>query len=170
MMLMVHVMVAVGLAAFGGFLSLPGVIVAFLIVHLFLRVSAHPGMRRYARRTELGASFLLWFAREVLVASWDVARVALRARGSHYPAVVRVRLQSGDPSMATAVGLLLTLTPGTLALDYLPAQDELIVHALDAQRASDVTSAVSAIEARLLAWRSGGMRGDAVSAREAKDE
>ncbi|PKO56534.1 MAG: cation:proton antiporter, partial [Betaproteobacteria bacterium HGW-Betaproteobacteria-21] len=47
---------------------------------------------------------------------------------------------------------LLTLTPGTLALDYDPASGVLYVHALDAGSAAEIEEGVRNIEDRLLAW------------------
>ena len=59
---------------------------------------------------------------------------------------------------ATILGCLLTLTPGTLALDYRRAEGCLQIHALNARPATAVLTDIRAIELRLLAWLDAGQR------------
>lgn len=149
----VHLLVALGLAAFADALTPTGVLVSFAVVYVVLRASANLfGTRAYVARLELGTRFTAWFIVEVFKASIDVARLVLGRRMHARPAVVAVRLQRDDDRYATVLGCLLTLTPGTLALDYDSAAGLLYVHALDAETAVDVERGVRRIEDRLLAW------------------
>ena len=68
------------------------------------------------------------------------------------PAVVAMRLARRDERFATLLGCLLTLTPGTMALEYLPESGLMYIHAIDAKDAATVEAGVRAIEARLLRW------------------
>ncbi|PTD96947.1 Na+/H+ antiporter subunit E [Pseudothauera lacus] len=156
-MLAVHLLLAVGLAAFADALSPSGVVLAFVLIYVLLRLSSRLlGMRAYVVRLELGVCFVGWFALEILKASLDVARLVLARRVAIAPAVLRVRLVRRDERVATLLGCLLTLTPGTLALDYDAAGGVLYVHALDTDGASAVEDSVRRIEARLLAWLDAG--------------
>ena len=149
----IHLLLALGLAAFAKALTPLGVVVAFALVYVVLRTSGNLfGTRRYVTRLELGTTFLLWFIVEIFKASIDVARLVLGRRVDARPAVVAIRLQRADDRLATVIGCLLTLTPGTLALDYDPASGVLYVHALDAGSAAEIEEGVRNIEDRLLAW------------------
>ena len=152
-MLGVHILLAVGLAAFADALSPLGVAAAFALILAALHLgSALLGLRPYVIRLERGVGFAAWFALAVFKAVLGVARVVLAPRVEPRPAVVAIRLREPDARVATLLGCLLTLTPGTLALDYDAERGLMYVHALDAADAEEVETNVRAIEARLLAW------------------
>ncbi|MHB1375787.1 MAG: Na+/H+ antiporter subunit E [Thauera sp.] len=156
-MLGVHILFAVGLAAFADALSPLGVIAAFLLIYGALRLAIDLlGIRSYLRRLELGTAFAFWFAGEIFRASIDVARVVLGRRVAPQPAVLRMRLARHDERFATLLGCLLTLTPGTMALDYAADSGVMYIHALDAHDADAVEASVRAIERRLLLWINAG--------------
>ena len=59
-MLGLHILLAVGLAAFADALSPLGVVAAFLVIYVALRLAIDLlGIRRYLRRLELGTTFTL---------------------------------------------------------------------------------------------------------------
>ena len=152
-MLGLHILLAVGLAAFADALSPLGVVAAFLVIYLALRLAIDLlGIRRYLRRLELGTAFSLWFVAEVFKASLDVARIVLGRKVSPQPAVIALRLARPDDRIATLLGGLLTLTPGTMALEYEAESGLMYVHAIDARDATAVEAGVRAIERRLLGW------------------
>ena len=156
-MLGLHILIAIGLAAFAKALTPLGVLVAFALVYVTLRFAMELlGIRPYVRRLELGVMFAAWFAREVLKASLDVARIVLSRRVAPQPAVVALQLRNPDERVATLLGCLLTLTPGTMALDYRPESGLMYIHALDARTAAEVEAGVRAIERRLLRWLDAG--------------
>ena len=152
-MLGLHLLLAVGLAAYADALRPLGVFAAFVAVYLALRLAIDLlGIRRYLRRLELGTAFALWFVVEILRASVDVARIVLGRSVAPQPAVVAMRLARRDERFATLLGCLLTLTPGTMALEYLPESGLMYIHAIDAKEAAAVEAGVRAIERRLLRW------------------
>jgi multicomponent Na+:H+ antiporter subunit E len=154
-----HFALAVGLAAFAGQLSPLAVLGSFALVHLVLRLAAPiTGTWRYVRQVELGCQFLFWFVAEVLRASVQVARLVLGTRVDISPAVLSYPLERPGDRMGTILGCLLTLTPGTLALDYHRASGCLQIHALNARPAAAVLADIRAIELRLLAWLDAGQR------------
>lgn len=152
-----HILLAVALAAFSNALSPMGVFTATVLVYLVLKLGAGLlGLRVYIRRVELGVCFVAWFAREVVMASVDVARVVFAFGREPQSAIVPITLARRDERLATVIGCLLTLTPGTMAMDYDTASGVMFVHALDAETVADVEKGVRAIESRLLAWLDAG--------------
>ena len=150
-MLGLHLLLAVGLAAYADALAPLGVFAAFVAIYVALRLAIDLlDLRRYLRRLELGTAFALWFVVEILRASVDVARIVLGRSVAPQPAVVAMRLARRDERFATLLGCLLTLTPGTMALEYLPESGLMYIHAIDAKEAAAVEAGVRAIERRLL--------------------
>ncbi|SDU12887.1 Na+/H+ antiporter subunit E [Halopseudomonas salegens] len=111
-----------------------------------------PVCRLYARRIEVGTVFVLWYTWKVVAATLDVALIVLNPRRQVSSAVVKVPIKTRDRRLVTIIGCLLTLTPGTLALDYNEYDGDLYVHILDTASADPVFSAVAEIEQRLMAW------------------
>ena len=166
-MLGLHILLAVGLAAFAGALSPLGVVAAFLVIYVALRLAIDLlGIRRYVRRLELGTAFGLWFVAEIFKATIDVARIVLARKVAPEPAVVRMRLARRDDRIATLLGCLLTLTPGTMALDYAPTSGLMYIHAIDARDADAVEAGVREIERRLLRWIDAGEPSESMSGSE----
>ncbi len=152
-MLGLHILLAIGLAAFADALTPLGVAAAFLVIYVALRLAIDLlGLRRYLRRLELGTTFSVWFVAEVFKASIDVARIVLGRKVAPQPAVIALRLARPDDRIATLLGCLLTLTPGTMALDYFPESGLMYIHAIDAKNAATIEAGVRAIERRLLRW------------------
>lgn len=161
-----HLLLAFALAAFSNALTPMGVMVSTILIYLVLKMGAGlMGMRGYVRRLELGVGFAFWFAWEIIRASLDVARVVFGLNRSPNPAIVAIQLRRQDDRYATLVGCLLTLTPGTMALEYESESGLMYVHALDATTIETVETGIREIEARLLAWVDAG---DSAEAAEEK--
>lgn len=152
-MFLLHLLLSLALAALSGHLHGWGVLSAFALLYLLCKL-AWPSvrLRQYARRVELGSRFIPWFIGQVLLSSLHVARLVLARQVAVEPAIVAVRLRSRNANMVTLIGGLLTLTPGTLALDYRAADGTLFIHALDARQQMEVESMVRDLESRLLDW------------------
>jgi len=78
--------------------------------------------------------FWAWLGREVVVSSFEVARVVLRRRLVVEPKVVNIDGSGLGPVDLALLGNSITLTPGTLTLDV--HEDRLLVHALTAEGAA----------------------------------
>lgn len=157
MMALLHVALAAMLAHLAGWPDGAGLLGALALLHLVLRWLPLPWRwQRYQRRLEIGLGFSLWFIAEIVRASLDVARIVAARQLAVAPAVLALPLRRPGPRMATAFGLLLTLTPGTLALDYDMSRGVLYVHVLDATQRERVEAGLRAIETRLLAWLDAG--------------
>jgi multicomponent Na+:H+ antiporter subunit E len=88
------------------------------------------GRRSRIRRTGLALRFLAFFVKEVLVSALRVAQEVVRRRPRMRPAIVGVPLDVETDGQITLLAILITLTPGTLALDVSPDRRTLLVHAM----------------------------------------
>jgi multicomponent K+:H+ antiporter subunit E len=83
-------------------------------------------------RPWLGLRFLGVFAADIFTANWRVARQVVGPLYRLSPAFVEVPLDLRDPFLATLLGSIVSLTPGTVAIDVDRQRWVLLVHALDA--------------------------------------
>ncbi|QLG29402.1 Na+/H+ antiporter subunit E [Halorarum halophilum] len=82
--------------------------------------------------------YLLTFLKELLVANVEVARVVLSPSMPIRPAVVEVPLRVESDAAITTIANSLTLTPGTLTMDYDADANALYVHSIAADDPDDV--------------------------------
>lgn len=83
-------------------------------------------------RPWLALRFLGVFAADIFTANWRVARQVIGPLCQLSPAYVEVPLDLRDPFLATLLGSIVSLTPGTVAIDVDQQRWILLVHALDA--------------------------------------
>lgn len=75
--------------------------------------------------------FFLKVVYDILVANWQVARIVLGPLRNVKPDFVTVPIDLDDAFVATLLGSVISLTPGTVSIDIDMARRELLVHALD---------------------------------------
>ncbi|MEE4461497.1 Na+/H+ antiporter subunit E [Azotobacter chroococcum] len=152
-----HLLLSGTLAALLGAFHFQGLLAAFVLLYLLCRlaVPVQP-LRRHARRVELGSAFIVWFIGQVLLASLHVASLVLARQVRVEPAVVAVFLRRPEARLATLLGCLLSLTPGTMALEYRETEGILFIHALDARSPAAVEHLLRELERRLLHWLDAG--------------
>jgi len=92
------------------------------------------GLRRFYGDTvtsrTLRVAHVGTFLKELLVANLAVARIVLSPSLPIDPAVVEVPLRVRSDAAVTAIANSITLTPGTLTMDYDAATNTLIVHSI----------------------------------------
>ncbi len=76
--------------------------------------------------------FLAVFLVDIFTANWRVARQVVGPLHHLSPALVEVPLDLRDPFLATLLSSIVSLTPGTVAIDVDQERWVLLVHALDA--------------------------------------
>lgn len=76
--------------------------------------------------------FFALFVMDILIANWTVARLVIIAPGKLSPALIEVPLDLRDPFLASLLGSIVSLTPGTVSIDVDQTRWILLVHALDA--------------------------------------
>ncbi|HWS57392.1 MAG TPA: Na+/H+ antiporter subunit E [Actinotalea sp.] len=96
----------------------------------------------HARLHPRGTAVLLAvFARDLVVASYQVAVLALRPRRVPKGAVIRVRLRSHSDVVLTMTSELLSLVPGSIVVEAHRFTGTLYVHVLDVEMAGGLEQA-----------------------------
>jgi multicomponent K+:H+ antiporter subunit E len=100
-----------------------------------------PRLRRPGRLMRLGATVLY----DIVAANIEVARRILGPEAAIRPGFVRVPIDLADDWAITALGGIITMTPGTLTADVAPDRSFLLVHAL---HVDDEAALVASIKTR----------------------
>lgn len=100
-----------------------GYLVLFALQPLF-------GETKYFKRPFIAVGFLLYFVKELVVASLKVAYEVITPGHGMRPGVVAVPLDVKTDAEITLLANLITLTPGTLSLDVSSDKRVLYVHAM----------------------------------------
>jgi multicomponent Na+:H+ antiporter subunit E len=106
--------------------------------------------RRFAVRGWRVASFLVYFGREFLVANAQVLRESLLPGRRSVPAIVAVPLRSRTSREIVTIANLVTLTPGTLALELDLDPPMLYVHGMFVTDPAAFLADLRQLEARML--------------------
>jgi len=80
--------------------------------------------------------FLLWLAKEIVVANIDISKQILKPRLDIQPRVIRVKSTQHNELGMVIFANSITLTPGTVTIDI--DDGEMVVHALTANSAADL--------------------------------
>lgn len=86
------------------------------------------GRVRYIRQVERTVSFVAFFLLELVLANLEVALQVLRGPKRLRPAIVRVPIDLPSDGQITLLATVVTLTPGTMALDVSADRRNLYVH------------------------------------------
>lgn len=100
-----------------------------------------PRMRRPGRAIALFGVVL----RDIVVANWEVAGLVLGPRHRLKPRFFTVPLATSDPFVATILGSIISLTPGTVTIDIDMESASLLVHGLCI---TNEAATIAAIKAR----------------------
>ena len=86
--------------------------------------------------------FILIFLRDMVTANIDVARRILNPNLPIKPAVITVPLRVKKPFSITTIANSVTLTPGTLTLDYVEESNSLLIHTIDENNAKSTLKTI----------------------------
>ncbi|SFO47261.1 multicomponent Na+:H+ antiporter subunit E [Geodermatophilus obscurus] len=115
-------------------------------------------LARSRRIAAFSAAYLLRFLR----ANYEVAREVVTPGNGLAPAVVEVPLLSGSPFEIASFTSLVTLTPGTMALELSDDRSRLTVHGMHVADPEAFRADLRELEERMLrAWRPVTSRHDA---------
>nr|WP_247731754.1 Na+/H+ antiporter subunit E [Halovivax limisalsi] len=105
-----------------------GLPVAFVVRRLYLdRID----LARLARAVPYAVRYVVAFGYEIACANLDVAYRVLRLEPAIEPEVILVPLRVRTPVAITLIANSITITPGTITLDYHAETNALFVHAID---------------------------------------
>ena len=71
------------------------------------------------------------FIKGVLISGMDTARIILRKPGDTRSGLTRMTYPEISPALASVLGTMVTLTPGTTLIDIDTERHELVLHLLD---------------------------------------
>jgi multicomponent Na+:H+ antiporter subunit E len=109
-----------------------GLVVGVPIAYLSRRLYGDTvDLGRTVRAVPFAVQYVAVFLRDVLVANLDVAYRVLAPSMPVEPAVIVLPLRVESDLAVTTIANSITLTPGTLTLEYDQANNALIIHAMD---------------------------------------
>jgi multicomponent K+:H+ antiporter subunit E len=97
------------------------------------------------RRPLAGVALFIRVVGDIIVANWQVARLVLGPLDRLDPAFVEVPLDIADPFVATLLGSIVSLTPGTVSIEIDRDRHVLLVHGLDIE---DEAAMIATVKAR----------------------
>jgi|GEM_PF-547296 len=135
-----------GSTAFGD--ALMGVLAGLLVV---LLMAKWRGQKPYTSRIWAAWMLLVVLIREMAIANWVVMKIVLRPRLDVRPAILEVptRLQSSLERALFAACI--TLTPGSLSMEFSREGDRIFVHYLDVRdREAAIREVKATFERRIM--------------------
>lgn len=85
----------------------------------------------YLRRVWALVKLMMLFIIELIKANIDVAKVVLRPKANHKPGIVAVQTNLETNVEITLLAALISLTPGTVSMDFSDDSKTIYIHALD---------------------------------------
>lgn len=122
---------------------LVGVAVGFPVAYVFRRLYADTvDLRRALRGVPYAMLYVLTFVREAVVSSVDVTYRVLALTRPIEPEVILIPLRVRTDLGVTTIANSITMTPGSLTLDYDPEENALYVHVIDGSAPEDVVAPI----------------------------
>lgn len=129
-LLMNVVLTLVWVALTGNFLFINFVFGFFLSYFILWLMSRRSEERKYFSRIPQAIGFLFYFLYELVKANWQVAVDVMTPRFSMRPGIVRIPLDVTSDLEISLLANVITLTPGTLALDVSDDKKVMYVHGM----------------------------------------
>lgn len=107
-----------------------GILIGMLIIFLMKRLLTDEFDLRRIRPWATVKLFYL-FVVELTKANIDMVKVILKPRMDHQPGIVAVRTQLDTEIEITLLAALISLTPGTVSMDFSPDNKTIYIHAID---------------------------------------
>jgi multicomponent Na+:H+ antiporter subunit E len=122
---------------------LVGLAVGFSVAYVFRRLYADTvDLRRLLRGVPYAVLYALAFAREAIVSSLDVTYRVLAPSQPIEPEVILIPLRVQTDLGVTTIANSITMTPGSLTLDYDPEENALYVHVIDESDPDDIVDPI----------------------------
>lgn len=129
-MLLVNVLLAVSWVLLTGTFSFMNLVSGFLLGYVIIFALARsPAQRRYIRRLPASIGMIIFFLKQLFLANLRVALAVLSPLRKLDPGIVAVPIELRSDLEITLLANLITLTPGTLALDVSLDRKLIYVHA-----------------------------------------
>ncbi|MFN7035438.1 MAG: Na+/H+ antiporter subunit E [Bellilinea sp.] len=129
---LLNVLLALAWSALSAQFDPPNLIFGFLLGYLVLWLTVRGEKRSYLNRVPRVLSFMAFFLKELVKANLNLAVTVLRRDMNLKPGVVAVPIDLPNDAAITLLANLVTLTPGTLALDVSSDRMMVYIHTLNA--------------------------------------
>jgi multicomponent Na+:H+ antiporter subunit E len=148
-----NILISMLWALLTGSVSIGNLSVGFLLGYFALTL-LHPATGEkasYFQKTMQFVRFALFFTKELIVATYRVAKDIVKPLPLMRPGVIGIPLDAETDLEITMLANLITLTPGTLSLDVSPDRKTLYIHAMYLVSADDLRKEIKeGMERRLL--------------------
>ncbi|WP_435074693.1 Na+/H+ antiporter subunit E [Halorubrum sp. HHNYT27] len=120
-----------------------GLVVGFPMAFVFRRLYEDTmELRRSLRGVPYALLYVLTFIREAIVASLDVTYRVLAPSGPAEPEVILIPLRVRTDLGVTTIANSITMTPGSLTLNYDPEENALYIHVIDGSDPKDIVDPI----------------------------
>lgn len=120
-----------------------GLVVGFPTAFVFRRLyEDNMELRRSLRGAPYALLYVLTFIREAIVASVDVTYRVLTYSGAVEPEVILIPLRVRTDLGVTTIANSITMTPGSLTLNYDPEENALYIHVIDGSDPEDIVDPI----------------------------
>ncbi|MDZ7731150.1 MAG: Na+/H+ antiporter subunit E [Natrialbaceae archaeon] len=121
-----------------------GIAVGLPMAYVFRRLYADTvDLLRLVRVVPYAVLYVLAFIREAIISSLDVTyRVLALSDPPIEPEVILIPLRVQTDLGVTTIANSITMTPGSLTLDYDPAENAVYVHVIDGRDPADIVSPI----------------------------
>ncbi|GAF63733.1 multi subunit monovarent cation/proton antiporter MrpE subunit [Bacillus sp. TS-2] len=146
------VVITVTWVLFQNSLTLIDIVIGYLIsvgvVYFFISLK---GERFYLGRAWATVIFILVFFRELISANLHVAKIVLSPKIKISPGIIAIPTKLKTETEKTLLAAVLTLTPGSLSMEFSSEGDTLFVHFLEAEnREKQIRFILETFEKRIL--------------------
>lgn len=122
----------------------------YLCAYFFLWISFRNQKTGYFEKIPKLVKLLFFFLKEMLIANLRVTYHVLTPKHRMKPGILAVPIESDKEIEITLLSNMITLTPGTLALDVSPDRKTLFVHFIYIENPEKVKQAIHEFEKRIL--------------------
>jgi len=117
--------------AMSGDLTFANLFVGFVVGYIILLLTQRlTGESRYFSKVWKSLRFLIFFIKEMIVASFRVAYDVLTPTTYNRPGIIAYPVGGLSPIEITLLAKVISLTPGTLSMDVSEDQQQLYIHAM----------------------------------------
>jgi len=150
-MLLLNLLLALAWMALTGQFDPLNFIAGFALGYLLLRLVHRRGEpMAYFQKAMLVIRFAGFYLWELVLANLRVARAVLSVKPKLAPAVIAIPLEARSDLAITLLANLITLTPGSLALDISTDRSVMYVHTMQAEDFDQVRLDIKELETRVL--------------------
>jgi multicomponent Na+:H+ antiporter subunit E len=129
--------------AMSGDMSFANLFLGFVVGYIILLLTQRfTGESRYFGKVWYSLRFLLFFLKELLVASFRVAYDVLTPTTYNKPGIIAYPVNGLSPIEITLLAKVISLTPGTLSMDVSEDQQWLYIHAMFIDDATELKAEI----------------------------